>query len=173
MLLASTFERLGCFGADNTPSGVSSLSSLAKTVVEPDVVALCRRAIRAIAPGASGAFSIDVKEDEDGRPHITEINAGRFFTAMTAFDRVLKHRMVLTFVRLALGEPPAFREEYDAVDGYYMVRDIDVAPGIVHASDLFEGIERSQTRWAWTRSRRTRCTRSRCRSRAARTGPRS
>jgi hypothetical protein len=141
MIIASTFERLACFGADNTPSGVSSLSSLAKTVVEPEVVALCRTAIRAIAPRVSGAFSIDVKEDTGGRPHITEINAGRFFTAMTAFDRVLKHGIAVTFVRLALGEPAPFREEYDAVDGHYMVRDIDVEPGIVHASELFEAIE--------------------------------
>jgi carbamoyl-phosphate synthase large subunit len=89
MVLANTFERLAYFGADNIPSGVTSLSSLAKTVVEPGVVEISRAAIAAVAPGASGAFSVDVKEDATGRPHVTEINAGRFF-GRDAFDRVLK-----------------------------------------------------------------------------------
>jgi hypothetical protein len=34
MILANTFERLSYFGVDNIPSGVTSLSSLAKTVIE-------------------------------------------------------------------------------------------------------------------------------------------
>jgi hypothetical protein len=141
MILANTFERLSYFGVDNIPSGVTSLSSLAKTVIEPAVVALCRRAICAIAPRASGAFSVDVKEDEHGRPHITEVNAGRFFMAMTAFDRVLKHSIALTYVRLARGERVDLNEAYDAVDDCYMVRDLDVAPGIFRGEEFFDGIE--------------------------------
>jgi hypothetical protein len=110
-------------------------------VVAPAVVDLCRRAVRAVAPAASGAFSIDVKEDGTGRPHVTEINAGRFFMAMTAFDRVLKHNIALTYVQLALGAHVEFRETYDAVDDYYMARDLDVEPAIFHADDAFDGIE--------------------------------
>jgi len=142
LILINTFERLSYFGADNIPSGVTSLSSLAKTVVDPRVVDLCCAAVRAIAPSASGAFSIDAKEDGRGVPHITEINAGRFFMAMTAFDAVLKHNMAWTYVRLALGEPVDLRDEYDAVADYYMVRDLDTLPGIYHADEFFEGITR-------------------------------
>jgi len=140
MVLANTFERLAYFGADNIPSGVTSLSSLAKTVVEPAVVEVCRAAIAAVAPGASGAFSVDVKEDVDGRPQVTEINAGRFFMAMTAFDRVLKHNIAVTYVRLALGERVDFGDVYDAVDDYYMVRDMDTEPGVFHADEFFEDV---------------------------------
>ena len=140
MVLANTFERLAYFGADNIPSGVTSLSSLAKTVIEPGVVEVCQQAIAAVAPGASGAFSVDVKEDVDGRPHVTEINAGRFFMAMTAFDRVLKHNIALAFVRLALGEQVHFGDTYDAVDDYYMVRDMDTEPGVFHADDFFDDV---------------------------------
>ncbi len=139
LVLANTFERIAYFGADNIPSGVTSLSSLAKTVVDPRVVRVCAEAVRAIAPQASGAFSIDVKENEQGVPHITEINAGRLFMAMTAFDSVLKHSMSLTYVRLGLGETVGLREEYDAVEGYYMVRDLDVLPGVFHADELMGG----------------------------------
>jgi glutathione synthase/RimK-type ligase-like ATP-grasp enzyme len=141
LVLANTFERLSYFGVDNIPSGVTSLSSLAKTVITPTVVEVCRRAVGAIAPAASGAFSIDVKEDAAGRPHVTEINAGRFFMAMTAFDRVLKHNMALTYVQLALGARVEFGETYDAADDYYMARDLDVEPAIFHADDVFDGID--------------------------------
>ena len=140
MVLVNTFERLAYFGVDNIPSGVTSLSSLAKTVVKPDVVEVCRAAITAVAPNASGAFSVDVKEDAGGRPQVTEINAGRFFMAMTAFDRVLKHNIALTYVRLALGERVNFGEVYDAVDDYYMVRDMDAEPGVFHADDFFHEV---------------------------------
>jgi carbamoyl-phosphate synthase large subunit len=92
MIVADTYERLAYFGTDNIPSGVTSLSSLAKTVREPTVVELCREAIRKLAPRASGAFSIDTKEDARNRPHITEINAGRLFLSMTAFDPVLRQK---------------------------------------------------------------------------------
>jgi carbamoyl-phosphate synthase large subunit len=142
LVLANTFERLSYFGVDNIPSGVTSLSSLAKTVVEPAVVDLCRAAVRAVAPHASGPFSIDVKGDGAGAFHVTEINAGRLFMAMTAFDAVLAHSMALTWVRLALGEPVDLSEPYDAVADYYMVRDLDTLPGIYHADELFDGITR-------------------------------
>jgi len=141
LVLVNTFQRLAYFGVDNIPSGVTSLSSLAKTVVAPAAMELCCRAVRAVAPKASGAFSIDVKEDAEGRPHITEINVGRLFMAMTAFDRVLKHNTTLTYVRLALGERVELDEEYDAVDGYYMTRDLDTEPSVFHADDLFAGSE--------------------------------
>jgi hypothetical protein len=42
------------------------------------------------------------------------------------------------------------REEYDAVDDYYLVRDLDTRPGVFHADELFEGIETlpEATEWA-------------------------
>jgi len=140
LVLANTFERLSYFGGENSPSGVSSLSSLAKTVADPRLVDVCRRAVGAVAPGASGAFSIDLKEDRRGVPCMTEINAGRFFIGMTAFSHVGKHSMPAIFVRVALGEPVDLREEYDAVDGYYLVRDLDNLPGVFHEDEFFDEV---------------------------------
>ena len=140
LVLVNSFERLSYFGADNIPSGITSLSSLAKTVLDPALVTTCRDAVRAVDPTATGAFSVDLKEDRHGVPYVTEINAGRLLMAMTAFDRVGKHNMSLTYVRLGLGESVELREEYDAVEGYYMVRDLDTPPDIFHADDLFDGV---------------------------------
>ncbi len=141
LVLANSFERLAYFGGENTPSGVSSLSSLAKTVVDRRILDTCVSAIRALGRSVSGAFSVDLKEDRGGVPCVTEINAGRFFIGMTAFDHVGKHNMPHTYVKLALGEEVGFRGEYDAVEDYYLVRDLDTLPGVFHAAELFDGIK--------------------------------
>jgi glutathione synthase/RimK-type ligase-like ATP-grasp enzyme len=159
LVLTNTFERLSYFGVDNIPSGVTSLSSLAKTVREPGVVDLCREAIRTVAPRASGVFSIDVKEDGRGEPYVTEINAGRFFMAMTAFDQVLEHSMALTYVRLALSQTVDLDKQYDGVDNYYMVRDLDTEPAIFQADRLFDGIAEPDATWRRTRRSRKGATR--------------
>jgi carbamoyl-phosphate synthase large subunit len=139
LVLVKTFERIAYFGGENSPSGVSSLSSLAKTVVDDRIVAVCTRAVRALDPHAAGAFSVDLKENAEGVPCITEINAGRFFIGMTAFDHVGRRNMSACFVRLALGEPLDIAEPYDCPPDHYLVRDLDTLPGVYHADDLMEG----------------------------------
>ena len=136
LVLIKTFERLAYFGGENSPSGASSLSSLAKTIVDDRVVDACVRAVRALDPTASGAFSIDLKENGDGVPCITEINAGRFFIGMTALDQVGRHNMSACFVRLALGETLAIDDPYDCPPDYYLVRDLDTPPGVFHADQI-------------------------------------
>jgi carbamoyl-phosphate synthase large subunit len=140
MALVSTFEKLSYFGGEAYPSGTSSLSSLAKTIVDDRLVDIARDAITALSPTASGAFSVDLKENRGGVPCITEINAGRFFIGMTAFDSVSKHSQAQTYVQLALGLPVDLSNPCATVEGYYVVRDLDTLPGVFHADDFFDGI---------------------------------
>ena len=140
LVLVKTYERLTYLGASD-PMGVSSIAALSKTVVEPRIAGTCARAVRAVDPAASGVFVLDLKENVEGVPCITEINAGRFGMSTNIFDLPGKHNMAVTYVRLALGEPVDLREEYDAIEDYYMVRDVDTAPSVHHADEFFEGIE--------------------------------
>jgi len=140
LVLVKTFERISYFGGENSPSGVSSLSSLAKTVVDERVVKACVDAVRALDDRASGAFSIDLKENSHGVPCITEINAGRFFIGMTAFDRVGTHNMSACLVRLALGESVHIDDPYDCPPDHYLVRDLDTPPGVYHADDILRAL---------------------------------
>ena len=140
MVLVTTFEKLSYFGGESHPSGTSSLSSLAKTIIDDRLVEISNRAIRAISPEASGAFSIDLKENAEGIPCITEINAGRFFIGMTAFDQVSKHNISTTYVRLALQESLDLEDVYVTVPDHYIVRDLDTLPGVFSAEALFAGV---------------------------------
>jgi carbamoyl-phosphate synthase large subunit len=141
LVLAKTSERLAYFGGSSGPSGVSSIGGLHKTVHEPDVVEVSARAVRALGPGVSGAFSVDLKQDERGTPSVTEINVGRLLSGTAIFDLTGKHNMAVTYVRLAMGQSVDIAEPYDVAEGHYMVRDLDTLPDIFHADEIFEGIE--------------------------------
>jgi carbamoyl-phosphate synthase large subunit len=140
MALVTTFEKLSYFGGESHPSGTSSLSSLAKTIIDDRLVDICNQAIRALSPRASGAFSVDLKENSEGVPCITEINAGRFFIGMTAFDQVSRHNTSITYVLLALREPVDLQNAYVTVSGHYVVRDLDTQPGVLSEDALFLGL---------------------------------
>jgi carbamoylphosphate synthase large subunit len=141
LVLLKTCERLSYFGGGGQPSGTSSVSALARTVVDRRVAAVCEEAVRAMGRRLSGTFNFDLKENAAGVPCITEINAGRFASGTGLLDLTGRHNMALTYVKVALGEPVEIRDPYDAVEGYYSVRDLDTVPSVVHADELFDGIE--------------------------------
>ena len=138
LVLVKTCERVSYFGGENTPSGVSSLYSLAKTVVDERVVDVSSRALRALDPTITGTFGVDLKENADGIPCVTEINAGRLFFGMTTIGSLGRHDMAACYVRLALDEDLVFDEPYDCPPDYYIVRDLDTAAGVFHADDILE-----------------------------------
>jgi hypothetical protein len=144
LILIKTYERLSYLGMGGNPGQVSSVATLAKTVREPRVVDICARAVRALDPRASGVFSIDLKENADAVPCITDVNVGRFSSATAIYDQTGKHNMAITYVRLALGEPVDLREEYDVDEDHYVLRDVDMPPAVFHADDFFDGIEEAR-----------------------------
>ncbi len=138
LVLVKTCERISYFGGENTPSGVSSLYSLAKTVVDERVVDVSSRALLALDPAITGTFGVDLKENADGVPCVTEINAGRLFFGMTTIGTLGRHDMAACYVRLALGEDVTIDEPYDCPPDYYIVRDLDSPAGVFHADDIVE-----------------------------------
>jgi carbamoylphosphate synthase large subunit len=147
MVLVTTFEKLSYFGGEAHPSGTSSLSSLAKTIIDPRLVETCRTAIGALSRRISGAFSVDLKENRAGIPCITEINAGRFFIGMTAFDQVSVQGTASTFVDLALGKRPVvLPDAYVTRPDHYVVRDLDTLPGVFSEEELLSGTTRRAAR---------------------------
>jgi hypothetical protein len=103
LLRAQAIEVLGYFAAGNNPSGVFSLSCLAKTVVAPEALEGALRAVQALEKAPSGAFFVELKEAVDGVPSITEINAGRFPSGVTALLAVGNDNMVAAFASAAIG----------------------------------------------------------------------
>jgi carbamoyl-phosphate synthase large subunit len=110
------------------PSGQSSSPSVAVTVHSRDVNSVAADAVRAIDPQATGVFCVDIKENREGVPCITEINAGRFFTTSNFFA-ALGCNMPDHYVRIAMGMKPPSSPPYDALpEGHYWLRSVDRPP---------------------------------------------
>jgi hypothetical protein len=146
LLRGQAIEVLSYFAAGNNPSGVFSLSCLAKTVVAPAALKVALSAVQAIEKQPSGAFFVELKEAADGVPSITEINAGRFPSGVTALLAVGKDNMIAAFVATAIGQPVKIAEPHGSALEYYMVRDIDVIPGVFSAAELSQGTGRAALR---------------------------
>jgi hypothetical protein len=136
LLCVKSVEVLAYFAAGNNPSGVFSLSCLAKTVLAPTAVKVALSAVRALERRPSGAFFIELKETSDGVPSITEINAGRFPSGVTALMAEGADNMVNVFAAAATGEPIRFPESHETTSELYLIRDIDAVPAVVSAEDL-------------------------------------
>lgn len=144
MLRTQAVEIVSYFAAGNNPSGIFSMSSLAKTVAAPEAVKVTLRAVEALEKAPSGAFFVELKETADGVPAITEINAGRFPSGVTALLAVGRDNMVATFATAATGgDARVAAEPHGSAAEYYMVRDIDAIPAVFPAGELLEGTGRA------------------------------
>jgi biotin carboxylase len=135
LVTSAARERLEYVFGHLMPSGQSSSPSVARTVHRQDVNELACRAIEAVDPRATGVFCVDLKEDEEGRPLVTEINAGRFFTTSN-FLAEAGANMPYEYVRLALGGSRNGLPRFDAVEaGLYWVRMIDMGYKLVREDE--------------------------------------
>lgn len=110
------------------PSGQSSSPSIAKTVHRDDVNELGTKAVLAADPHATGIFCVDIKENVDGKPCVTEINAGRFFTTSNNFSTAGLN-MPYYYVLMGMDGIDAVPElpQYNGIPAdWYWVRMIDM-----------------------------------------------
>jgi carbamoyl-phosphate synthase large subunit len=118
-----------------SPSGITGTPSVARIVRGGAIDKTAEKAVRALAKTPNGAFSVDLKEDSEGRPCVTEVDAGKFHTTMPLWGYVAyKHlkqpwfsNLADLYVRLGLGErAPRGVPKHDLLpSGYYMIRNID------------------------------------------------
>ena len=90
-------------------------------------------------PFGHGLYQADLKCDENGTPHVTEINIGRFPQTSTHFDRVGRYRMLELYLALILRPQEELpRNVYDLDPGKYVLRGIDMPVMFVDASRVEE-----------------------------------
>ncbi len=118
-----------------SPSGITGTPSVSRIVHDDRVNKAGSKSVIAVAERPDGAFSIDMKEDIDGRPCVTEVDAGKFHTTMPLWGYVgIRHlklpwfsNLADLYVRLGLGEdePPDVPPTDLFPAGYYLIRNID------------------------------------------------
>lgn len=140
VIVAHVYERLSYLGGAAAPTGVG-LAALGRRVADRRVSDLVTAAVRAIDPRASGVFCFDARENTNGVPCLTEINAGRFGLSAILLDLAGHVNMTTTYIRLACGERVEPMVQPEPADDWYFVRDYDGAPAVLRADDFFDGIE--------------------------------
>jgi carbamoyl-phosphate synthase large subunit len=133
LVVSQTRERVEYLFGALVPSGQTSTPSVARTVQRPDVVAIASDAVRAIDGRANGVFCADLKGDAAGRPRVTEINAGRFFTTSNFFATAGLN-MPYDYLRFARGEAVSERIE-PLEEGLYWVRMVDMGYRLVREGE--------------------------------------
>jgi carbamoyl-phosphate synthase large subunit len=121
---------------NRSPTGVTGVTGLAKTVARGDLDEIARQAILAIDPRPHGIFGVDLKENAEGVPCPTEINIGRFFTTIQFFTE-LGLNMPDLYVRLAMGEAVTVEHKLNPLPSeVYWVRSMDAQPRLLRESDV-------------------------------------
>ena len=141
LLKNCSYERLEYFMGPVSPSGVTGNISRGRLINEKQVLVNAEAAIREIARHTGekvrGLFTVDLREDKDGFPLVTEINIRH--TAATAAYAAGGSNMVEAQIHHGLkrldlidGSPVQFPENN------YILRDIDGLPIWVHGLTLPE-----------------------------------
>lgn len=119
-----------------SPSGITGTPSVARIVRDRSLNEVAEKAVKAIDPKPSGAYSIDVKESAKGEMCVTEVDAGKFHSTMPLWGYIaIRHLGMPWYANLAdlyvrLGLDDDIRESIPRTDlfpdGYYLLRDMDV-----------------------------------------------
>ena len=125
LLTSLVLERVEYIFPHVAPSGRTGTPTVSVSVHREDVNRIAADAVRAVDRQATGIFSVDLREDPEGRPVPTEINCGRFFS-MSLFFAEAGANLPYLYVKAALGEPLGDTAVHDAIPtGLVWLRHID------------------------------------------------
>lgn len=154
LVVAQGRERLSWAYADRSPSGITGLTGVGRTIAQKDMDDIAQRAILAIDTEPNGVFSVDLTEDRHGVFCPTEINIGRFFTTHQFFT-MAGLNMPDIYVRLAFNDPVELPHQVvnPLPDGLCWIRAMDCEPRLVpqfvvdaYEHDLQRRIEQARAR---------------------------
>lgn len=142
LLRTACAERVNYIMAKVSPSGITGNTSFGRLLNEPELVGEAKRAMDHLFQytGANqhGFFTVDFKEDENGKPYITEVNVRH--VAFTQCFAAGGANFASDTIRL-LSEDQEFEMEYKMYEfekDLIFLRDVDSLPIIMKESELFQ-----------------------------------
>src|SRR5690606_8212375 len=116
-----------------------------ETVSDPELDRIGINAVRSVDTHASGAFSVDITYDFQGKPKITEINCGRFPTTGHFLTRA-GINLPYIYVKAGFDEeiPVPVGTMNPAREGLLWVRGMDIEPVMTSVEEVAQ-IEQTLT----------------------------
>lgn len=140
LLRSASGERVQYIMSKVAPSGITGNTSFGRLLNEPELVRLSEKALRIIADHSGtelhGMFTADFKEDQHGKPYVTEINV-----RMVAFNLSFAAggaNFSEAIVELLMN-PGAFDREYQMFEfekDLIFLRDVDADPILIKETEL-------------------------------------
>jgi len=140
LLASGARERLEYVLPHVSPSGITGAPAVSRTVARPELARVGRASVDAIDDRPHGVYFVDVKESSDGRPCVTEINAGRCGTTIHFYTEA-GFNFPHLLVRVARGElvEPLPEPAAAIPPDLYWVRTLDCGPELVRGDAGFDG----------------------------------
>lgn len=142
LLRAASGERVNYIMSKVAPSGITGNTSFGRLLNEPKLIELAERALRIVEKNTDkklhGFFTTDFKEDENGKPYITEINV-----RMVAFNMSFAAcgaNFSEDIVNLLIA-PDSFDTNYKMYEfekDLIFLRDVDAEPILMKENDLLQ-----------------------------------
>jgi carbamoyl-phosphate synthase large subunit len=145
LIRSAVAERVNYIMAKISPSGVTGNTSFGRLINEPEIVTISILAMETIFKHVNsvpnGFFTIDLKEDENGIPFITEINVRH--VAFTQCFAACGANFMEDYLRIYMKDP-SFNFDYkmyEFEEGLIFLRDVDTLPIIMNEKDLITRLE--------------------------------
>ncbi len=110
-----------------SPSGITGAPAISHTVHDPELNRIGEAAALALDRAFTGVCFVDLKGDADGRPRITELNAGRFGTTHY-FYTAAGANFPAMLLATAYGEPLDVPRQDILPPDLYWIRTLDAGP---------------------------------------------
>ena len=135
--LVSSFtrERLEYPFKHISPSGITGTPTVSKIIIDESVNKIGENAVKSVDDKPHGNYAVDLKEDNDGNWHVTEIDSGKFHTTTPLWGfistKFLKqdplHNFPYLYTMLGLEEisDPGFLGNDIYPEGLHILRHID------------------------------------------------
>ena len=114
-------------------TGITGTPSVARTIHDDEVNSIGIAAVKALNPNPHGFYSVDLKEDLNGKPNVTEVDGKWHTTAPLwgyAFAKVYNKpecNIAYTYVKLGLDEKLEYEPEKTNLfpEEHYLIRQMD------------------------------------------------
>ncbi len=137
LVVAQTRRRRSWNFGDRTLSGVTGVTGVAETCSCELVTSTALRSIQSIDPKPHGIFAVDMTYDRTGKPRVTEINIGRFFTTVYFFTKAgVNFPQIYRDIVLEKKFPVLSRKINPLPDGLIWIRGMDVEPVLTTVEKL-------------------------------------
>lgn len=141
LVVAQGRKRLNWAFGNRAQSGVTGLTGVGVTIIDPEIDKLAMKCITIADPKPHGIFSVDFTYDKDGIPNPTEINISKFFTTHHFITKT-GCNMPDILIQLSFNEYTGpFNILNPCKPDMYWIRGIDILPVLLHESEINAKVE--------------------------------